>query len=148
MQFVAKTFDELTTTELYELLKARAEIFITEQHIEYVDEDDVDYRSLHCFFWDERTVTAYLRAYYVNDDAVRIGRVLTLRHGEGMGRKLMGESMKVIPERLPCKTICMDAQKHAIGFYEKCGFFVTSDVFPEAGIEHVRMEYKGGSYDR
>ena len=36
----------------------------------------------------------------------------------------------------------MDAQVHAIGFYEKLGFQVTSDVFIEAGLEHVIMELK------
>ena len=147
MRFAAKTFDELTTAELYEILKARAEIFITEQHIEYVDEDDVDYHSLHCFCQDGRRVTAYLRAYYIDGDTVKIGRVLTVTHGVGMGLKLMRESMRVIPERLPCKTICMDAQKHAVGFYEKCGFHVTSDEFLEEGIVHVGMEYRGGAND-
>ena len=33
MGFFAKTFDELTTTELYEILKSRAQIFMIEQRI-------------------------------------------------------------------------------------------------------------------
>lgn len=35
MNLIAKRFDELTTKELYEILKARAEIFIMEQNIRY-----------------------------------------------------------------------------------------------------------------
>ena len=50
MDFFAKRFDELSTTELYEILKARSEIFVMEQNIHYQDMDDVDCRSLHCFF--------------------------------------------------------------------------------------------------
>jgi ElaA protein len=48
MNFVAKEFDELTTKELYEILKARAKVFIVEQGIQCQDMDDVDYRSLKC----------------------------------------------------------------------------------------------------
>ena len=35
MKLTVKKFQELTTTELYEILKARAEIFIMEQEINY-----------------------------------------------------------------------------------------------------------------
>ena len=38
------------------------------------------------------------------------------------------------------KKFVLDAQVQAIGFYQKLGFAVKSDVFIEAGIEHVRME--------
>ncbi len=34
----------------------------------------------------------------------------------------------------------MDAQKHAIGFYEKFGFKIVSNDFLEEGIVHVVME--------
>ncbi len=34
----------------------------------------------------------------------------------------------------------MGAQCHAAPFYEKCGYRVVSDVFMDAGIEHVKME--------
>ena len=37
MKLTVKKFQELTTTELYEILKARAEIFIMEQEINYQD---------------------------------------------------------------------------------------------------------------
>lgn len=142
MKFIAKSFQELTTTELYEILKARTEIFVVEQQITYQDMDDVDYRSLHCFLQENNTVIAYLRAYYKNesDGAVQIGRVLTLQHGKGIGKKLMEESMSAIHSRMKCSKFCMEAQKYAIGFYEKLGFQVTSEEFMEAGIVHVAME--------
>ena len=45
----SKVFSELTTKELYEILKARAEIFVVEQNCVYQDLDDKDYDSLHVF---------------------------------------------------------------------------------------------------
>ena len=55
MGFEAKYFDELTTKELYEILKARAEIFVVEQNCVYQDLDDTDCRSLHIFYEEEGT---------------------------------------------------------------------------------------------
>lgn len=138
MKLTVKTFQELTTTELYEILKARAEIFIMEQQ----DMDDIDYKSLHCFFTEDKKVIAYLRAFYQENDGdiVRIGRVLTLQHGNGTGRNLLEQSLKAIKENMKCKKIVMDAQKYAVGFYEKFGFKTISDDFYEEGTLHVVME--------
>lgn len=142
MNFKVKTFEELTAAELYEILKSRAEVFMLEQNIKCQDMDDIDYKSLHCFLQEDQRVAAYLRAYYKegNSDIVQIGRVLTLRHGIGLGRALMAESIKAIKNKMQCRKICMDAQKHAAGFYEKLGFKVMSDEFLEEGIVHVVME--------
>ena len=142
MIVITKKFDELTTTELYEILKARAEIFIMEQNINYQDMDDIDYKSMHCFIQEDDKVIAYLRAFYKSEDksVVKIGRVLTLEHGKGVGRILLEESIKAIREKMQCNQIYIEAQKHAVGFYEKFGFVTTSGEFLEEGIIHVAME--------
>lgn len=142
MKFQSKRFNELSAKELYEILKSRAEIFVMEQNIHCLDMDNVDYESLHCFFVEENRVTAYLRAFYQDNEKniVKVGRVLTLKHGNGVGRDLMEQSIKAIKEKMECRKIRMDAQKHAIGFYEKSGFKVISEEFLEEGIAHVIME--------
>ncbi len=142
MNLISKKFNELSATEIYEILKARSEIFVMEQNIHYQDMDDIDYDSLHCFFMKDDKVVAYLRAFYQDEHKaiVKIGRVLTLKHGNGVGKELMEQSLQSIKEKMNCKKICMDAQKHAIGFYEKFGFKVVSNDFLEEGIVHVVME--------
>ena len=137
-----KTFDELTTRELYEILRSRAEVFIKEQGINYIDPDCVDYRSIHVFGMEDDRVAAYLRAYQDFADVVKIGRVLTLEHGRGIGTELMRYAMKKLPDKTGCRKIIMDAQKHAVSFYERLGFVVTSDEYLEEGIVHVDMEMK------
>ena len=141
-EFEAKTFDELTTKELYEILKSRSQIFTIEQNIHCQDMDDIDYNSLHCYIMDDNKVVAYLRAFSQDDNKyiVRVGRVLTLVHGNGLGKELMQKSIVAIKEKLKCKKICIDAQKHAVGFYKKFGFRVSSDDFLEEGIVHQKME--------
>lgn len=142
MELISKTFDELTTTELYEILKARTAVFLMEQNIRCLDTDDMDYKSLHCFFMQDKKVTAYLRAFYDDNDknVVIIGRVLTLEHGKGMGKELMQQSINAIKEKMKCKKIKMDAQTHAVGFYEKFGFKAVSEDFLEEGVLHRVME--------
>ncbi len=142
MELIVKEFNELTNKELYEILKARSEIFIMEQHILYQDMDDIDYRSLHCFFMEDNKVIAYLRAFYPGDnkDVIRLGRVLTLSHGNGIGKELLAKSLKVIKDKTSCKKIVGNAQKHALGFYEKFGFKAVSDDFLEEGVVHVAVE--------
>ena len=140
--FKAKLFDELTARELYEIVRARCEIFLLEQKIICRDFDGVDYDSLHCFLECDGKVMAYLRAYRVENDIIKIGRVLSIKHGIGLGTRLMQESIPEIKRRMGCSTITLHAQKHAEEFYKRLGFTVASDVFPEEGIPHIRMEIK------
>ena len=142
MEFRAKRFEELSTCELYEILKARATVFVKEQGISYVDEDDVDYQCLHCYFWDDEKVAGYLRAFRDNthEGYVSVGRVLSVDHGKGTGTALIRQSIQAIRERFQCEKIRMDAQKHAVSFYERLGFHVTSEEYLEEGIVHVDME--------
>ncbi len=139
--FKAKLFPELTPAELYEILKARSVVFQSEQNIRYLDEDDVDYNALHCFFEENGKVTAYLRAFPENGN-IKIGRVLTITRGKGDGRLIMERGIEAARERFGLRTIMIDAQKHAEGFYKKLGFITTSDDFLEEGIVHVKMELK------
>lgn len=142
MEFKIKSFDKLTASEIYEILKSRQQIFMLEQKILCLDADGVDYKSVHFFIEDNNEVIAYLRAFYdsENKDILHIGRVLTLKHGNGYGRELMEKSLSEIKKSFNCKKICMHSQKHAAGFYEKFGFKITSDEFLEEGIVHVMME--------
>lgn len=139
MELRIKFFDELTTRELYEIVRARTEIFLLEQKIICQDFDGIDYDSLHCFLWENGKVSAYLRAYLTEDGCIKIGRVLSITHGIGLGTKLMKESLPEIKSKLNCRTVVVHAQKHAQLFYESLGFTVTSPDYMEEGIPHVTM---------
>lgn len=142
MEFKSKFFDQLTTRELYEIVRARTTIFLLEQRIICQDFDGVDYDALHCFLEEDGQVKAYMRAYRTEDGHVKIGRVLSIVHGQGLGSSLMKLALPEIKRTFNCDTIVINAQKHALGFYEKIGFVVTSEEFLEEGIPHVAMEYK------
>ena len=140
MNWIIKSFDELTKLELYEILKSHAEIFVKEQKICCVDPDGVDLNSFHVFAMEEGRVVAYLRAFEKEERVMKIGRVLTLVHGKGIGSQLMKFAMTKLKDMTGCKKIVMDAQTQAVPFYERLGFAIVSDEYIEEGVPHVDME--------
>ena len=132
-----KYFDELSTRELYEILRARAEVFAVEQNCVYQDLDGKDYKSLHVFFDRGESVTAYLRAFFKDGETVQMGRVLTVEHGTGLGGELLRAGIEAVRARMKPARICIEAQCSAVGFYEREGVRICSEEFLEDGFPHV-----------
>lgn len=138
-----KTFQQLTNSELYEILKARFQVFVMEQHCFYLDMDDIDYKCIHLYTEKDGIVKSYARLFPETSegDMWHVGRVLTIERGIGLGKDIM---LKVIDEAKSrkAKLLRMDAQCHATKFYENLGFSICSEPFMEAGIPHVMMQMK------
>lgn len=137
LRLLIKPFASLTTAELYEIMKARAEVFVVEQQILYNDMDDTDYRAIHIALLDGKTVIAYARAF-LEEGHWHIGRVLTTIRGKGYGIKVMNAAIEELRRR-GAHQIVLDSQEYAIGFYKKLHFEVCSDLFDIDGIPHVKM---------
>ena len=89
MRTVSKFFSDLTSRELYEILRTRSEIFVVEQNCVYQDLDGKDYESLHVFMEEDGRVVACLRSFMKDGETAQMGRVATLRHGEGLSGILL-----------------------------------------------------------
>lgn len=143
MNKIVKTFDELTARELYAILQARSAVFVEEQQCAYQDIDGVDQLATHLWYRDAgHPVPAYARVFGKQDEpnTMVIGRVLTIARGTGLGARLLHDAVALARQMNPhANEIWMEAQRYAIGFYEREGFRVTSDPFLEDGIEHVEM---------
>ena len=139
MNLHIKTFEQLSSTELYEILKARSAVFVVEQTCPYQDIDDGDYESLHVYLEEEGKLLAYLRCYEQAAHTARIGRVLPMERGKGLGRPLMEAGNQAVREHDKASSIYIEAQCYAIGFYTKFGFEVCGEEFLEDGIPHVPM---------
>lgn len=140
MKIVSKYFDELNTRELYEILKARCDVFVVEQNCAYPELDDMDYESLHVYGEVNGKLKAYLRAYIKEDGVVRMGRVLTLERGKGYGAEILKSGIEEVKKHFSAQKIYIEAQSYATGFYEREGFTICSEEFLEDGIAHVQME--------
>jgi len=141
MELVVKPFDELSLEELYEILKVRAEVFVVEQNCAYQDLDDKDKYSYHVFLKDETGIQAYLRVVDkgVSYEEVSLGRVLTVKRGCGLGKRIVLEGIKIAKEKMNADRIKIGAQTYAKGFYEKVGFKQVSEEYLEDGIPHIKM---------
>ena len=139
MNLHIKTFEQLSSTELYEILKARSAVFVVEQTCPYQDIDGGDYESLHVYLEEEGKLLAYLRCYVQDEYTARIGRVLTMERGKGLGRPLMEAGIQAVREHYKANSVYIEAQCYAIGFYNKFGFEVCGEEFLEDGIPHVPM---------
>ena len=142
MNLYIKHFSELTTMELYRILRARAEIFVVEQDCVYQDLDNKDLNAWHVWYEDEDGVAAYCRVLdkgvsYENEGS--IGRVITVKRGTGLGYKVMMEGIRVAEEKFGQTSLRISAQQYAQGFYEKCGFVRVSEPYLEDDIPHVQM---------
>lgn len=146
MEFKIKHFNDLTVDELYEIVKARFEVFVMDQKIICEqDFDDKDKQCYHVFLQEDNKVVAYSRIVPkgLSYDTPSIGRVLVLNshRRRGIAEKMMKECVAYIKENLNEEHITLSAQEYVKGLYESVGFKAISDVYDEAGIPHVKMKY-------
>ena len=144
MEITVKHYTELTRDELYEILRARAEVFVVEQNCPYQDLDNKDLGAYHVYMREEGEIVGYLRVLDKGvsyPDTASIGRVITTARGRGrgIGLTLVLEGIRVAKERFGQTALTISAQKYACGFYEKAGFVPTDIEYLEDGIPHVRM---------
>ncbi len=146
MELYVRSFRELTTDELYDIYKLRVAVFVVEQNCPYQEIDDADREAYHLFLKDEAGIAAYLRVLPpgVAGQDTAIGRVIAARRGRGLGKKILGEGIRVAREKFSARTIALAAQAYAVPFYEKLGFRPVSDLFLEDGIPHIRMIWQDG----
>ena len=138
-----KSFSELTTDELYELLRIRSEVFVVEQNCVYQDLDYDDQKSVHLWLTKDGNVVALCRVCPAGThmEEVSIGRVITTERGKGYGKRIMLEGIQAAQERFGAKRIDIEAQEYARGFYEQVGFRQSSEPFILDGIPHISMTW-------
>lgn len=54
MEWSFKKFDKLRLTELYDLLKLRASVFVVEQNCPYQDLDEKDHHATHLLGYEKK----------------------------------------------------------------------------------------------
>ncbi len=143
MEILVKKFEELTTTELYELLQLRSEVFVVEQDCVYQDIDGKDDKALHIIGVKDRQIVAYARCFkpgvYFKEAA--IGRVVVseVQRKHGYGHDIIEASIEAISKTYNATTIRLSGQKYLIKFYESHGFKQVGEGYLEDGIPHVAM---------
>jgi ElaA protein len=142
-----RSFAELGTTELYEVLARRQQVFILEQQCFYNDFDGLDRQAHHLLGWrsadGQRQLAAYLRclAPGAKYTEMSLGRVLTTQaaRGAGTGRELIARGIEHACRQHPGHRIRIGAQAYLERFYQSFGFETVSAPYDEDGILHIDM---------
>lgn len=120
-----------------ELMFIRETVFMREQGVPVeLEWDGLDEACVHVL---ARCGTQPVGTARLLDDG-HIGRmsVLPAWRGQGVGSAMLKQLIVIARQRgLP--RVLLDAQTHAIAFYERHGFIVTSAVFMDAGMPHRTM---------
>ncbi|SAI10357.1 acetyltransferase [Bordetella ansorpii] len=143
--WICKHHTDLTTAELYALLRLRSEVFVVEQQCIFLDLDGQDLAgdTWHLMGWKDGRLVAGARLLDPGShagDAV-IGRVVTAQdaRGNGLGHELMRQALHEISRLWPAHPVYLGAQHRLQGFYAGHGFTPATEIYMEDGIAHIGM---------
>lgn len=123
------------------VLAIREEVFIGEQRVpREIELDEDDKEAIHVLAIEHEEAVGCGRVVF-KDGYAKLGRIAVKKdkRGQGIGNQICRELIQLAREH-NVERLVLHAQVSAVSFYESLGFSVTSDVFEEAGIEHVCME--------
>ena len=146
MNTAIKKFRELSTEEIYNILKLRSEVFVVEQNCVYQDIDEKDKKATHIFIEKNNDIIAYTRIFKKGDyyeENPSIGRVVVSKkeRGKNFGKEIMLNSIEFIKKELKGRKIELSAQKYLDKFYKDLDFYSEGEDYLEDGIPHQRMFY-------
>ena len=150
MQWQCLRFDELTTHQLYMVMKLRVDIFVVEQNCPYHELDNKDLQNdvYHLLGYDGDTLIAYLRllAPKISYPNVSLGRVVIaeVARGSGIAHQLLAKGVQLAEQYWPNHSIDIGAQSHLQSLYQAHGFKAFSEEYLEDGIPHVDMRLPKG----
>jgi ElaA protein len=144
MELQIKKFDELTVTELYNILALRTDVFVVEQNCAYAELDHHDQTSYHIIGTVDNQLVAYARVVppggvYAEPS---IGRVVVApKHRRAAyGKKVFAKAVELGKEVYAQEEkLKIQAQVYLEEFYSSFGFETISEPYPDFGVWHVDM---------
>ena len=125
-----------------EVKRIREAVFTNEQNIpvnEDLDEFDKDEKTVYCLVYDGEPLATGRLIY--NGDYYKIGRVATLKAARkrGCGTAVVNALCEK-SKALGAEYVIIEAQLHAVEFYNNLGFeIISDDVIIDRGIKHKAM---------
>ncbi|UYP00748.1 GNAT family N-acetyltransferase [Oceanotoga sp. DSM 15011] len=120
----------------------RKKVFIEEQNVPpNLELDGLDAGCIHYVLIHDENPVCTARVRYLNGSEVKLERVATIYEfrKKGLGKELINYIESDLLKR-KVKKITLNSQLSAKKFYEKLGYKSISEIFLEAGIEHLKME--------
>ncbi len=132
-----------TGTPEYEAMKAlRIKVLLNPIGVphSYVNPQKEATDSLLGAFDDDNLIGCCILTH-IDDNTLQLRQMAvdtTLQH-KGIGTAIVGFAEKLAIEK-GYKTVMMHAREPVAGFYQKCGYAISGDLFFEVGIPHYKME--------
>jgi len=131
-------------SEMASCFLIRKEVFIKEQKVSVDEElDDLDNSATHFLLLKDNKPIGTMRIFLdAEKHEVTFGRIAILKEyrGQGYGRNMVSQVMKIISRKVTPLTIRLNAQEQAEGFYKSLGFIRESEEsFLDANIVHYHM---------
>lgn len=145
MNWKCLTFSQLTTEQLYQLLKLRVDVFVVEQTCPYPELDNKDKVDdvYHLLGYQDGELIAYARLLPpgISYSNVSFGRVAIAQsaRGKGLGQTLITTILSHCQQLWPNQDIDIGAQEYLLSFYQGFGFSAISKVYLEDDIPHLDM---------
>ena len=135
--------------EQQDAFKVRTDVFVHEQKVPiHLEMDAHDQDAIHFIGYLNGQAIAASRLRFLKEYG-KLERICVLKpfRNRSYGKALIHEMEIAIMEQ-NCHQAKLHAQTHAIPFYKRLGYEVTSDVFLDANIPHVTMVKKLSPYTR
>ena len=148
LNFVSKSFIQLTIKELHDLFALRSEVFVVEQNCVYQDIDGKDPKGIHILGLDKKKkIAAYARVLPKGESYssyVSIGRLVVSKthRGKNYGHDLVKKGIEEAIKLDVTSSIKISAQAHLVSFYNSHGFIEEGEGYLEDGIPHIAMTFK------
>ena len=143
IDFTIKTFSELSSEDIYEMLRLRSEVFVVEQDCVYQDIDNKDQKAYHVLGFKNNQLIAYSRIFDAGDyfEFPSIGRIVVKEEERKFkyGHELVDTSIQYITQNFQEKNILISAQTYLTKFYNSHGFHQKGERYLEDGIPHIKM---------
>ncbi|CAH0344516.1 GNAT family N-acetyltransferase [Bacillus sp. CECT 9360] len=119
----------------------RTKVFIDEQHVPAREEiDQYEQDATHFVLYDDMHYPIGAGRFRMLDGIGKVERICVISSSRQKGAGVL--IMKAIEEfaiSTDIKKLKLNAQTHAIPFYESLGYLTVSDEFLDAGIPHKMM---------
>ncbi len=135
---------QFTDPEFESCFQIRLTVFVEEQNVPLEEErDEYDETALHFLATGNGTPLGTARVILKDAGATaKITRVAVLPSARKLG--VGAALMQHIENSVSAKKFLLDAQTHALPFYERLGYAAYGDPFMEANIPHRHMQKPGG----
>ncbi|TDQ42154.1 GNAT family N-acetyltransferase [Aureibacillus halotolerans] len=121
--------------------RVRELVFIEEQNVpRSLEMDAFDAVALHAVCYLEGQAVGAVRFRETTNNVGKVERlcVLSTHRGYGIGKHLM-HAIEKLATLNQLSAVQLNAQSHALPFYEKLGYEAVSEPFMEANMPHVTM---------